>query len=230
MPLPTTVVGGNVIASLWGNAVVASLPQVGFMSMWVGDTAPSDYLLCRGQAVSRTTYASLWAMCQSPAGSGVGRFGNGDGSTTFNLPDMRGRYGIGHNPGGSYFTVGVGERFGNKDAVVPAHQHVVPNHLHPINVWSGYVNIDHQHAMTQLEGPSGGAEPAFGYSRINDWTAGGATGYAATHPMNQNQNVRVPINGATDGSGDFWSYIAGSDGTNANLPPSLSLNFIVRAL
>lgn len=47
-------------------------------------TAPTGWLLCYGQAVSRATYAALFAVVGTT-------YGTGDGSTTFNLPDMRGR-------------------------------------------------------------------------------------------------------------------------------------------
>lgn len=52
---------------------------------YAGTTAPSGYLLCNGSAVSRTTYATLYGVIGST-------FGSGDGSTTFNLPDLRGRF------------------------------------------------------------------------------------------------------------------------------------------
>lgn len=57
----------------------------GTLTMWAGSntTVPNGYLLCDGKAVSRTTYASLF--------TAVGTIhGSGDGSTTFNLPDLRG--------------------------------------------------------------------------------------------------------------------------------------------
>jgi microcystin-dependent protein len=56
----------------------------GGMIPFAGSTAPPGYLLCYGQAVSRTTYAALFAVI------GVA-YGVGDGSTTFNVPDIRGR-------------------------------------------------------------------------------------------------------------------------------------------
>lgn len=52
---------------------------------FAGATAPDGWLLCGGQAVSRTTYAALF----SALGSGT-IWGAGDGSTTFNVPDLRG--------------------------------------------------------------------------------------------------------------------------------------------
>lgn len=68
---------------------------VGATYLWPTDTAPTNYLLCYGQAVSRTTYAALFALIGTV-------FGVGDGATTFNLPDMRGRVPVGQDDmGGS---------------------------------------------------------------------------------------------------------------------------------
>ena len=62
---------------------------------FAGSAAPTGWLLCYGQAVSRTTYAPLFAAIGTT-------FGAGDGSTTFNLPDCRGRVHAGKdNMGGS---------------------------------------------------------------------------------------------------------------------------------
>lgn len=66
-------------------AAVSSLPS-GTIVPFVGSLAqtPATWFMCYGQPVSRTTYSALFALC------GV-QFGAGDGSTTFNLPDLRGR-------------------------------------------------------------------------------------------------------------------------------------------
>lgn len=62
---------------------------------FAGSTAPDGWLLCFGQAVSRTEYAALFAALGTT-------YGVGDGSTTFNLPDCRGRVKAGKdNMGGS---------------------------------------------------------------------------------------------------------------------------------
>lgn len=53
-----------------------------------GTVAPASFLMCDGSAVSRTTYAALFATIGTT-------FGTGDGSTTFNVPDMRGRVAAG---------------------------------------------------------------------------------------------------------------------------------------
>ncbi len=93
---------------------------------------PSGWLLCDGSAVSRTTYASLFAAV------GI-NFGGGDGITTFNLPDLRGRtvIGVGHGTGLTARTLAqvVGEETHTLAASeMPAHSHTVtdPGHLHTV--------------------------------------------------------------------------------------------------
>jgi microcystin-dependent protein len=67
--------------SAWQGAVSA---PAGAIEAYAGSTAPTGWLLAYGQAVSRTTYANLFAVLSTT-------YGSGDGSTTFNLPDLRGR-------------------------------------------------------------------------------------------------------------------------------------------
>lgn len=67
----------------------------GTIMAWGGANAPSNWLICDGTAVSRSTYASLWNVLSG--GTGSSPYGNGDGSTTFNLPDLRGRVPVGKN-------------------------------------------------------------------------------------------------------------------------------------
>lgn len=64
-----------------GGTLYSEMP-VGTISPFGGSAIPSGYLLCNGQAVSRTTYADLFAIIGTA-------YGSGDGSTTFNIPDLR---------------------------------------------------------------------------------------------------------------------------------------------
>ena len=63
-------------------------PPIGSVSMYAGASAPSGWMLCNGQAVSRTTYSALYSIIGTT-------YGSGDGSTTFNLPDLRDRVAVG---------------------------------------------------------------------------------------------------------------------------------------
>lgn len=102
----------------------------GIIAMYGGNTAPAGYLLCDGAEVSRTTYAALFAAI------GV-LHGSGNGSTTFNVPDLRDRFPMGKGSG----TVSdvVGKKGGSKDAVPIQHDHDI-DHSHTI--------ANHQHSMT----------------------------------------------------------------------------------
>lgn len=74
---------------------VVDTTPVGSLQIYAGSTAPTGWLLSFGQALSRTAYAGLFTAIGTT-------YGVGDGSTTFNLPDLRGRVPAGlDNMGGS---------------------------------------------------------------------------------------------------------------------------------
>lgn len=79
------------------------LAPTGMITPFAGSAAPGGWLLCNGLAVSRTSYSTLFATIGTT-------FGAGDGSTTFNLPDLRGRIVIG---------VGTGEGEGASGSGTP---------------------------------------------------------------------------------------------------------------
>lgn len=74
--------------TLWANLIAQHVNPTGTVQPYAGSSAPSGWLICDGSAVSRTTYAPLFAILGST-------FGAGDGSTTFNIPNMLGRGPIG---------------------------------------------------------------------------------------------------------------------------------------
>jgi microcystin-dependent protein len=75
--------GGDWIITSYQHATASFVPA-GAMMAYAGTTAPAGWLFCYGQAISRTTYARLFAAISTTHGTG-------DGSTTFNVPDIRGR-------------------------------------------------------------------------------------------------------------------------------------------
>lgn len=95
----------------------------GAITEYGGSSAPADWLLCDGTAVSRTTYSALFAIIGTDHGVG-------DGSTTFNLPDFRGRMPVGK---GSNAAVNVlGENEGVTEANRrPQHRHTAHSHTAP---------------------------------------------------------------------------------------------------
>lgn len=86
----------------------------------------SGFLYCDGSAVSRTTYAALFTVISTT-------YGVGDGSTTFNLPDLRGVNIVGKDSGDASYDV-LGETGGAKTINI-AHSHTMDTHSH--NTGSG---------------------------------------------------------------------------------------------
>ena len=139
--------------------VDAAGPPVGSVIDFAGATAPSGWLFCAGQAVSRAAYAALFAVIDTT-------YGVGDGTTTFNLPDARGRVTAGKdNMGGTaanrLTTAGsglagntLGQSGGNQSHALtlgqmPTHSHTVTgntsasgNHTHNIRMLGGFSGVD----------------------------------------------------------------------------------------
>ena len=79
-----TITGGTITGGTIDGATITGGSLTGVVVPFAGSTAPTGSLLCFGQAVNRTTYAALFAIIATA-------YGVGDGSTTFNVPDLRGR-------------------------------------------------------------------------------------------------------------------------------------------
>ena len=75
---------GAVTAAKLDSAAVSVLMPSGSLMPYAGSSAPTGYLLCDGAAISRTTFSALFALVGTT-------YGSGDGSSTFNIPDLRGR-------------------------------------------------------------------------------------------------------------------------------------------
>lgn len=81
----------------WGTVSSGTTIPSGCIQMYGGSSAPSGWLFCDGSAVSRTTYASLFTAIGTV-------YGQGDGSTTFTLPDMRSKVVVGAGSAGGTIT------------------------------------------------------------------------------------------------------------------------------
>jgi len=107
------------------------IEPIGVVKAFVGSTAPSMYAVCNGAAVDRSAFSDLFAIIGTS-------FGNGDGSTTFNLPDLRGNFirgwdiGAANDPdAGSRTASGTGGATGDnigsaQDDEIKLHTHDIP--------------------------------------------------------------------------------------------------------
>ena len=172
-------------------------------------SAPSGWLICNGDAVDRTLYAQLFAAIGEA-------FGVGDGTTTFNLPDMRGRVaaGVGTGTGGgasgtgaptggtALAAVALAGWFGVNDVTLTSAQ--IPAHTHPItDPGHGHDVTPASAAIPGITGSSGGF-PSYG--------SGADLGFSIA-----NNTTGITVNNNTGGGG-----------SHTNLQPTVGLNFIIR--
>ncbi len=126
----------------------ALLVPPGSVSAYAGVSVPGGWLHCDGSAIDRTIYADLFAAIGTT-------FGAGDGETTFNIPNLRGRNIIGLNSSDADFDA-LGETGGEKRhtltiAEMPEHNHGVtdPGHIH------GITDPGHTHSYVNQVGDQG---------------------------------------------------------------------------
>lgn len=122
---------------VWRSAVMVGASPCGSIMPFAGSTIPAGWLECDGSAVSRTTYSSLFAAL----GGISSPWGLGNGSTTFNLPDLRSRVPVGKAVSGQFSAVGAiggAETMSLSEAHIAAHSHS----FSATTSWQG----DHQHA------------------------------------------------------------------------------------
>lgn len=165
-------------------AVTARSVPSGSIVMTARTTAATGYLLCDGSAVSRVTYAALFTAISTT-------YGVGDGATTFNIPDTRGRSPIGAGTGSGLTARTLGTNYGAQTVTLAAsdiapHTHGVtdPGHTHNLDVLNSAMGSG-TGAYDGTVHPTSGAATA-GY--ISSTTTGitipsaGGTATGATNP------------------------------------------------
>lgn len=218
-------VTGNVTQG--GNLIMPT----GAMLEYAGSAAPTGWLLCDGTAVSRTTYAALFAVLGTA-------YGAGDGSTTFNVPDRRGKFGVGVNgtytrgtSGGSTTTSSAGshDHTGSTGsttlttAQIPSHTHTGTSDSTTISGSFG--------PFRQSLGPAAGASASGVFSTYAGGTSGDANnGSSQVVGINMSAPHTHTLTTAATGGGTGHSHTISTDGTHTHTvtPPYLASNFIIK--
>lgn len=177
---------GSITLDKLATAVQNSLMPVGVILATTGSAAASGFLLCDGTTVSRTTYAGLYAVMGTT-------YGVGDGSTTFTLPDLRGRVPVGVDGAAARLSVNdaLGQTAGEE------------KHTLTVGELATHTHIQNAHSHTPPEAGTDGFlvqddTPQF----FDPPTSGGAgtqprsifTSTANTTATNQNAGSNTPHN------------------------------------
>lgn len=190
-------------ASQLSAALQAMLMPTGVVLPYGGGTAPTGWLLCYGQAISRTTYATLYGIIGTT-------YGSGDGSTTFNVPDLRGRVIAGQDDMGGTSANRLTGVTGSVDGDV-----------------LGGTGGAETHTLTSAEMPvhnHGVNDPAHAHT-LNEITLKGSTGGSSVPNGAWFDVGTVGINSAYTG---VTIQNAGSGNAHNNVQPTIILNYIIK--
>lgn len=180
----------------------------GQMTQYAASTAPDGWLMCDGSAVSRSTYSDLFALIGTT-------YGAGNGTTSFNVPDMRGRMPVGKAATGTFGTLnasGGTETETLTSDQMPAHSHGVgdPSHAH------GVYDPGHSHSLRGKNNLGGNSTPG-----AVQWGPNFENGSGGVNPAGTNIGIYAAYTGISIQN-------SGGGQSHNNLPPYRVTNFIIK--
>jgi len=185
-----------------------SIPIGASVDFW-GSSAPnSSFVLAYGQAISRTTYSTLFSLLSTT-------YGSGDGSTTFNVPDLRGRVIAGKDDMGGSAASRIGSVSTDNGTIVGATLGSTGGS--PTHVLTSGEMPTHTHSVTDPGHTHGTSKTLWG-SEASGSAAAGGPAFVMT---------AATINSATTG---ISIQNAGSGGAHAILQPTIIANKLLRII
>jgi microcystin-dependent protein len=197
-------------------ALVPTVPT-GSLTPYAGSAAPSGWLMCYGQEVNRTTYATLYALIGTT-------YGSGDGSTTFNLPDLRGRVAAGKdNMGGT-----SADRLTNQSGGVDGDGlgNVGGDETHALVAGE---NAAHTHDSGTLVTASSGS-----HSHTLDFSSSGTGGNDGFQTSSLRNSISSTNSELVNSAGSHTHAMTGATASQGsgtahnNVQPTIILNYIIK--
>lgn len=198
---------------------ITSVP-IGAMMPYAANTPPAGWLNCDGTEIARGTYPDLYDAIGTT-------WGAGNGTTTFNLPDLRGRFPLGVDGGANRISASpdlIGQSGGSDVITLTSSQ--MPSHTHSFSgsgTDSGTTgNVgNHSHGINYTTGFNTATTSVNPVTRVIGIGLGDTTGLAtASGAHSHSFDVSVSVSGTT-GS-------AGSSASHDNLPPYAVVRWIIK--
>lgn len=229
----------QLLIALWtrtGSAQGSQTFLTGDLKATASDTDQNGWLLCDGRAVSRTAYPVLFAVISTT-------WGVGDNSTTFNLPDFRGRFPLGASIAHPFASNGGAETVTITIADLPAHNHAVADpghghtftgtpHTHTVNDPTHTHTLTdpgHHHSVSIGNGTgnvvAGGAGTATATISTGNATTGATIGNAATGITLANATAGGTIGNSTTG---VTTLNTGNGTALPILSPFAAVNYLIK--
>jgi microcystin-dependent protein len=211
----------------------ALLVPTGCIMQFAGSSIPNGWLACNGSAVNRSTYITLFGVIGTT-------YGVGDGSTTFNLPDLKGRVPLGVGQGSGLTdrvlaVTGGTETHTLTTAEMPIHNHTASDSGH---THSGTTNTDGSHTHTITD-------PGHSHNIGTETVESGAGSVVANNDQGNTQSpypTTTSSTGITINNSDTHTHAfttntgtasitignTGSGNAHNNMQPFIVLNFIIK--
>lgn len=194
----------------------------GIVIPFAGTTSPQGWMLCDGSAVSRTTYAALFAVIGTT-------YGEGDGESTFNIPDLSGRVVIGSSQSHALGTTGGSETVTLTADQLPAHTHVVPQHGHGNDIAVKTPVLSHEitsQPMYKYNKPN--SSKAYSIARTNAINGTSTqTASRTTDVSIADHDVELDVGGSISPCDSFDSGSYGGNSSHNNMQPYTSISYLI---
>ncbi len=200
------------------SSISSALPS-GSVIAYAGSSAPGGWLVCNGAEVSRATYANLFSALGTT-------YGAGNGTTTFNLPDLRGRVVLGVGQGSGLSNRSLASNYGTENAQLAVEN--LPSHVH---------SIDHNHTINDPGHSHASSVPPGSFGLIRRSSSGEAVtptatddGGSGSEPDVNTTPAAIPstTTGITVNAVSANSGATGSGTAFSIVQPAIALNYIVK--
>lgn len=196
----------------------------GIVMPFAGSTAPQGYLLCDGSAVSRTDYADLFTAIGTT-------YGAGDGSTTFNLPNLSGRVVLGVSQSHALGTTGGEATHTLTEQEMPAHSHTVPAHGHNNDITATTPVLSHTVTQAVFKYNSPNWHQGKYNRTLYAWVYSGAGATNASRSANvaiaKHDAADCTMGGSVTAADASVTTSVGSGNSHNNMQPYAVINYII---